>query len=160
MFIIWRRHGFLILPAVLLAWWLSDSVIQPIYKNAAGYTGGLYNAEKAICWAIALGVVAVLIFVYWLLFLRNEGKPMTDEQFERLKEAKREYLRMANPEVDGISPEQALAQVDAEPKPAPAKSSTFFFIPFKFFPVIFVAIGILLLVVNVPVAMEEFRVDR
>lgn len=159
MFIIWRRHGWLILPAFLLAWWLSDSVIQPIYKNAVGYSGGLYNAEKAICWAIALAIVAVVIFAYWFLFLRGEGKPMTDEQFERFKEDRRQIARFSH-EVKKTSPDEEIAQIDAEPRPAPLKTSTFFFIPFKFFPVIFVAIGILLLVVNIPVAMEEFRVDR
>ena len=56
----------------------------------------------------------------------------------------------------------AEAQLAAAGQQLPARKlmSTFFFIPMRAFPIIFAVIGILLLVINVPVALGEAGPNR
>lgn len=156
MIIIWRRWGWLILVFFLLAWWLSDSVVQPIYRGATGFEF-MYNAEKGISWAIALFVVAALIFVFWYFLLRREGQPLTEAEWAKVKENAANSIRASESlRIEGdLTTEQKLAQLEASQPPPPTKKSSFFFIPFRFFPFIFAAIAILLLVINIPVALAE-----
>ena len=156
MFIIWRRWGFLVLAFFLLTWALADNVVDPIYRSITGYEF-LFNPEKGICWAIAFFAVSLVILAFVLLVLR-EGTPFPPDVWAEIVEKNAQSIakyRLKDETDEDVARKQA--QVRAQPIPEPAKTSTFFFIPLKWFPYIFAGIGVLLLVINVPVSIAEIR---
>ena len=145
MILIWRSWGWLILPFFLLTWFVAASVIAPIYSAATGY-GSLYNADRGITWAIAFFVVAALILVFVRYALpRLELIPTTAQQREAPQARKAAETQLA---------------AAGQQLPARKLISTFFFIPMRAFPIVFAVIGILLLIVNVPVALGEAGPNR
>jgi len=159
MLIIWRRHGWLILVFFLVAWGLADGVISPIYRGITGLEY-LYNSDKGIVWAISLTVVAGLILGYNLAFLRNEGRQYTEEEWRVVANkrlASYQLIKTINETDDAYAARKAAYEADLRngPVPAPTAKSSFFFIPMKVMPIIFVAIAVLLLILNIPTALEE-----
>ena len=159
MVIIWRRHGWLTLVFILLAWGMADRVISPIYSSVTGLSS-LYNADKGIVWAIALTVVAGLIFGYNVAFLRNEGRQYTEEEWRVVADkrlASYQLIKTINETDEAYAARKAAYEADLRngPVPAPTAKSSFFFIPMKVMPIIFVAIAVLLLILNIPTALEE-----
>lgn len=163
MFIIWRGWGWLVLPFFLLVWALADGPVASIYRSAAygDAEAPLYNAEKAICWAIAFFVVALPLAAlsFWR---RHAERTRTPE--EHAQEAQQRLIGMQKFEevrlAGGDSPDpqlQAYLSGQAQLAPIFRPKSHFFFIPFWITPFLFVALGILLLVLNVPTAIAEAR---
>ena len=157
--IIWRRHGWLILVFFLIAWGLADGVISPIYRGATGLEY-LYNSDKGIVWAIALTVVAALIFGYNFAFLRNEGKQFSPEEWRVIADkrlASYQLIKTLNETDESYAARKAAYEADLRdgPVPAPIPRSTFFFIPMRIMPLIFIGIAVLLLILNIPTALEE-----
>ena len=158
MFVIWRSWGWLVLPFILLVWLLAESVVQPIYRSIAGYEF-MYNADKLICWGIAFFLGAAALFAFNLLLMRGDGKPITPERWKKNVE-----LRARLAEEDPVRPaEQSAAiaaAIRAEPIPPAGKSSTFFFIPMRFMPIVFAIVGVIMLAINIPVAIEEIPLHQ
>lgn len=162
MFIIWRGMGWLILPFILLAWWLADGVILPIYRGNTGFEY-VYNAEKGVMGGVAMIVVAVIIALFVLFVQRPlERQPTTEEGWAEWEAKKRaELVTYAKVLADGNVPLDAerQAQLDGAPIPRPAKrSSSFFFIPMWVFPILFAVIGIVMIAMNVGTAVAEVAV--
>ena len=160
MFIIYRSWGWLVLVFFLAVWGLAEGPVAGIYRNVTGYIG-LYNAEKGIAWAISFFVIAIPLAALSFWRRRAERTLTGDElaaenakRFEQL--AKYEAQRLAIP----LPPDPQTQAILAGQAPLPAltrSKSSFFFIPFWIFPFVFVAIGILLLVLNIPTALEEIE---
>jgi hypothetical protein len=160
MIIIWRRWGALIPAYVLLVWTIADNVIAPIYRSITGYEF-LFNPDKAVCWGFAFFIVAALMFGLNLLLLRSEGKPYPPEKWAQVVEHNVEAIakfRQKDESDAHIAARQA--EVRAMPVPDAPRSSTFFFIPMKWFPIIFAAIGVLLVAVNLSVSLSEDSFHR
>jgi len=159
MLIIWRRFGWLILVFFLLAWGIADNVISPIYRSITGLDS-LYNADKGITWAIALVVVAILMFAFNLYFLRNEGRTYTPEEWKALttkRLSSYQLVKTLNETDDAYAARKTAYEADLRtaPVPPPTKRSTFFFIPMRIMPIVFVVIAVLLLIANIPTALDE-----
>jgi hypothetical protein len=157
--IIWRRHGWLVLVFFLIAWGLATNVIAPIYENMIGEVD-LYNPQKAVTWGIALLIVAALMFGFSLLALRNEGRQVTPEEWQQFKDkqiANYRYVRLIDdaPDAEAAHRAQFEENVRSAPLPEPTKSSHFFFIPMKVMPIIFAAVGVLVLALNIPSALAR-----
>ena len=157
MIFIWRRWGWSTLLFLMLVVWLALNPIPAIYANLAGFDdGGLYNSELSIGWAIAWFVGALVMFGFNLLVLRHESDPLTEEQWAVLQKKMIRDHSLIHPKDE--TPEQHaefVAGVRALPIPPPRKRSTVFFIPMWIVPFIFVAIGMVMLIVNIPLAMED-----
>lgn len=139
--VIWRGSGWLILPFFLLTWWIASGVVEPIYRSVTGFEY-MYNADKAMCWTIALVVGAVLILLFNLFAL-----PF----FDGLGRS----LRQGNVQ-PAAAPQDAPAAASAPVTPVRYKShSSFFFIPMRFFPFIFLGIAVLVFAANISTAIAE-----
>lgn len=163
MFIIWRGWGWLVLPFFLAVWWIADTPVAAIYRSAAGYEY-LYNAEKGICWAIAFFVVAIPLAAlsFWR---RHAERTRTPEELATEDAGRRDALAAyERTRVEGgAAPDpqtQAILAGTAPLPPLVRARSSFFFVPFWIFPFVFVAIGVLLLVMNIPVAIEEIALHE
>jgi hypothetical protein len=155
--IIWRRHGWLVLVFFLIAWGLAAQVIGPVYARSIGEVD-LDNDQKAITWGIALLIVAALIFGFNQLALRDEGRQMSADEWQQLKDkqiASYRYVRLIDDAPDAEATHRARfeAAVRAAPVPEPTKTSHFFFIPMKVMPIVFAAIGVLVLAISIPAAL-------
>jgi len=148
MFIVWRGWGWLVLVFFLLTWLLESAVLTPLYKAITGFEY-VYNAEHGILWAVGLVIAGVAIFLFNRFVLRPlERVPTTPEAFQARAAAKAAAEQAA---ASGAVPAPAEA-----PAVAPRKTfSSFFFIPMRVWPIIALAIAVLLLVVNIPVAIDE-----
>lgn len=158
MFIIWRGWGWLTLPIFLGVVGLAQGPVEAIYRNVSGYQY-MFNGDKGICWAISYFVVAIPFAA--LAFWRRHAERTRTAAETAAEDAERlEFIRTfeASQIARGVQPDPASQAILAGTAPLPpivrAKSS-FFFIPFWVMPIVFVAIGIVLLVVNVPIALDE-----
>ncbi len=160
MIIIWRAWGWLVLPFFLFAWFLADNVTPAIYRGITGLET-LFNPDDAICWAIALFLIAIPLgaLAFWRKHAERTRTPQeqaVEDEKRRVELAKYEQTRIAT----GLAPDlqlQTIINGQAPLPPVTRVKSSFFFIPFWIMPFVFVAIGMLLLVVNVPVAAEQIR---
>lgn len=152
--IIWRGSGWLILPFFLLTWWLADGVIQPIYRSITGFEY-MYNADKAMCWAIAFGVVAALILLFNLFVLPFLDKLGAAVQRGTAPQTPQAPATPAEGSGPSVQPQEAVAVSAQVTNQRPRFYSTFFFIPMHLFPIIFVVIGIIVFVTNVGTAIAE-----
>jgi hypothetical protein len=157
MIIIWRSWGWLTLPILLAVWGLADGPIATIYRNASGYAN-LYNPDKGVCWGISFLVISIpfAALAFWRRHAERTRTPAETaiEDDKRRQDLKKfEASRIAS----GLQPDPKLQAIIAGTAPlppfTPAKSS-FFFIPFWIMPIVFAALGILVLVLNVPAALE------
>ena len=141
MILIWRRWGWLVLPAFLLAWWLSNTVIQPIYLSVTGYEVS-YNADDAIAFGIATCVVAPLVFGVDLLFRRLFDKAV-------------------GPTTPGTAATTGSAGVAPEsiPLPAPVRvrrpAASCFWIPMWIWAIIFAVIGVFMIIYHIPLSIAD-----
>lgn len=160
MIIIWRSWGWLVLPAFLAVWGLADGPIAAIYRSVTNDTS-LYNEEKGVCWAIGLFIIAIPLGALGL-WRRHAERRRTPEEAAAEDVKRREALAQyeAIRIEGGQQPDPQTQAVLAGTAPLPpitrAKSS-FFFIPFWVFGFLFVAIGIVVLVLNLPEALELAR---
>jgi hypothetical protein len=160
MIIIWRSWGWLVLPFFLAVWGLADGPVSAIYRTATDDMS-LYNAEKGVCWAIAFFVIALPLGA--LGFWRRHAERTRTPEESTLEDAKRreqlaqwEAMRIK----DGQAPDPQTQAILAGTSPLPALTrtrSSFFFIPFWVFGFVFVALGALVLVINLPEALELAR---
>jgi len=143
MLVIWRRWGWLVLPLFLLVWALATGPVLNAYGSAIGIVG-FFNPDKAVAGGISFLVVAPLIVIVDVLFTWIAKKAF---------EAPPGQPQLVIP---------AGASLDSTPVPAPAaaspvkqKRASFFFIPMWIWGPIFAAIGIIMLVLNVPISLED-----
>jgi len=59
MILIWRRWGWLVLPALLLVLGIAEALIQ-LYRATSGFDF-VFNAEKLVLWGAAFLIVAPLV---------------------------------------------------------------------------------------------------
>ncbi len=157
-FIVWRRMGWLILPLLLLVWWVAENAILPIYRAQTGFEY-VYNAERGVMWGIAFILGGLILLAFAILVLhrfesvpRDPARRAAWEERTRASYAKTVAMlastdAQASPEVQGLAD-------GTLPLPKPV-TSTFFWIPMRFFPYVFAAIGILLIVLNLGTAIDE-----
>ena len=164
--IIWRRHGWLVLPFFLFAWAYTDGLGANFYRDLTG-KADLSNQDKAVVWGLALLLTAVLLFGLNFVLLRGEGKKFTPEQWEEevaqwnagkdKKIADYVAIKIPNETPEAYETRNArYAQIIAASKPpTPPSTSSFFFIPMKFMPLVFGGIALLLLALNLPAALAS-----
>lgn len=138
MILIWRRWGWLVLPAFLLAWWLSTTVVQPIYLSVTGYEVS-YNADDAIAFGIAMCVVAPLVFGVDLLFRRLFDNPRTP----------------TSPAAAGSA--SAIPDVPPAPAQVPVRrpAASCFWIPMWIWAIIFAVIGVFMIIYHIPLSIAD-----
>lgn len=157
MIIIWRSWGWLVLPFFLAVWGLAEGPVSAIYRSASG-DDSLFNAEKGVCWAIAFFVVSVPLAALGL-WRKHAERRRTPEETAAEDAKRREQLASweAMRITDGQEPDpqtQAILAGTAPLPPFTRATSSFFFIPFWLFGFVFAAIGVLVLVINLPEALE------
>lgn len=143
MVVVWRRWGWLVLPLFLLVWALATGPVLSAYGSSLGLIG-YFNPDKAVAGGISFLIVAPLIMIVDVLFTW-----LAKNVFEA-PAGKPELMIPAG------------ASLDSTPVPVPIPMSTvkpkrasFFFIPMWIWGLIFAAIGIIMLVINVPISLEE-----
>lgn len=157
MIIIWRSWGWLVLPFFLAVWGLADGPIAGIYRSITN-DDSLYNAEKGVCWAIAFFVISVPLAALGL-WRKHAERVRTADELAAEDAKRREQLAQweAMRITDGQEPDpqnQAILAGTAPLPPATRAKSSFFFIPFWLFGFVFAALGVLVLVLNLPEAMS------
>jgi hypothetical protein len=142
MLIIWRRWGWLVLPLFLLVWTLATGPVLTAYGSSLGLIG-YFNPDKAVAGGLSFLIVAPLIVIVDVLFTWLSKKVF---------EAPAGKPQLMIP---------AGASLDSTPVPVPAatqavkpKRASFFFIPMWIWGLIFAAIGVIMLVINVPISLE------
>jgi hypothetical protein len=140
--VVWRRWGWLVLPFFLLVWALATGPVLNAYGSAMGLVG-YFNPDKAVAGGISFLIVAPLIVIVDVLFTWLARKVF---------EAPAGQPALMIP---------AGAAIDSTPVPVPAATATvkpkrasLFFIPMWIWGLIFAAIGIIMLVINVPISLE------
>lgn len=138
--VIWRGWGFLTLFFILGIFGLTSGVIEPIYRSQTGFEY-VYNAEKLVMGGSATILIALVLAAFvWFVLPWMELVPTTEQGRESLRQAK-------------------AAGVTEFPRPKPWKTrSSFFFIPMWVLPIVFVALGVLLIVLNMGTAAAEIAV--
>jgi hypothetical protein len=141
--VIWRRWGWLVLPLFLLVWSLATGPVLNAYGSAMGLDGR-YNGDKGVAGGISFLIVAPLVVVVDVLFMWIVKKALEPPA--------------GQPQV--MIP--AGASLDSAPVPVPPpvgspkrKRASFFFIPMWIWGPIFAVIGLIMLVINVPISLEE-----
>lgn len=160
MIIIWRSWGWLVLPFFLAVWGLADGPVASIYRSATN-DDSLYNPEKGVCWAISFFLIAIPLgaLSFWRRHAERTRTPdenAAEDVKRREQLAQWEAMRLK----DGQSPDpqsQAILAGTAPLPPLTRAKSSFFFIPFWIMPFVFIAIGVLVLVLNLPEALELSR---
>ena len=156
MIIIWRSWGWLVLPFFLAVWGLADGPVAAIYRSATA-DDSLYNPEKGVCWAIAFVIVSLPLAALGLWRkhaerTRTPGEAAVEDakRRERLQRWEAERIQQGLPP----APEtQAILAGTAPLPPVTRAKSSFFFVPFWLFGFVFAAIGVLVLVINLPEAL-------
>lgn len=138
--VIWRGWGWLALVVILLVVGWSTAVFPAIWMAFSGYDGA-YNGERGVGWGIGWILGAVLLFLFnAFVLLKLERVPSSGEALQARVEAKKAAEARGETYV-----------VPQHTKPY----SSFFFIPLRWLVLVFLAIGVVMLVINVPAAIQD-----
>ena len=144
--LIWRGWGWLTLVFALATWGIGAGIFVPIYKSV---TGEEYAFAPVTTLLVGIaGIIVAGAMAAFVIFAlpRIEWVPQNSEQTQAYIEARKARAAAVK------------AGQPVEPRPLPkfwkTRSSTFF-IPMWVQPVIFLAIGTLMIVLNVGEASQQ-----
>lgn len=145
MFVVWRGWGWLTLLFLMFAILWGLQIFPPIWQAFSGYDS-TFAGELGVGWGIGWILSGVLLFLFaQFLLVKLERIPWSGDEVQRRAEAQREGRRLASERGERYVP----------PSPPTSPISTFFWIPLRWLALAFVALGIVVLVINIPIAIEN-----
>ncbi len=150
MIIVWRRWGFLMLFIGVLIVLLGQFWLPGLVRGATGQDY-LEHPVRTLLWVPALLIGALVTFAFWFLILRLfEWSPKDTERTAREAAKHRASMQklVDGERAAGREPlPQWVAIADGYDSLQPRPSSSFFWLPVKFWPIVFAAGALLPLVV-------------
>ena len=138
--VIWRGWGWLVLFLIIGVMFFGWQLFPPIWKAFSGYEYA-YNGEQGVGWGIGWILAAGILFVFnRFVLLKLETIPVTGDGWQARAAAKKAA--------------EARGETFVVPQHTKPYSS-FFFIPLRWLVFVFLGIGVIVLAINIPAAIEN-----
>ncbi len=157
MFVVWRGWGWLVALVILLVIMLGQFWLPGWYRELNDGAFAPPGMRDAL-WGVALLIGALVTVLLWILVLRPLERGHADPRKRAESEARfrKIYQDLVQAELDaGREPDAGVRGLadGTTPMPEPARSSLFW-LPVRFWPVVFAAIGVLLLATRLGTALD------